>query len=147
MIFLQTGSQLNVFSAWLGAIAYALQIYYDFSGYSDMALGMAQMFGFHFEENFNTPYAADGIQDFWHRWHISLSTWFKEYLYIPLGGNRRGRVRTIIKSLYCVFLYWIVGMERIGPLFFGDCFMVHCWSSKIREYQYSVSDINGFGSC
>ncbi len=101
-IFALPAGELNIFSAWLGAIAYAFQIYYDFGGYSDMALGMAQMFGFHFQENFNVPYTADGIQDFWHRWHISLSTWFKEYLYIPLGGNRKGKVRTVINR-YIVF--------------------------------------------
>lgn len=80
--------------AWLGIICYALQIFFDFSAYSDMAIGMGHMFGFHFLENFNYPYIATSIQDFWHRWHISLSTWFKDYLYIPLGGNRKGKART-----------------------------------------------------
>ncbi|MBB5264791.1 alginate O-acetyltransferase complex protein AlgI [Catenibacillus scindens] len=101
-IFNAPGGQVNVIAAWIGALAYAFQIYYDFCGYSDMALGMAQMFGFRFLENFNAPYVADGIQDFWHRWHISLSTWFKEYLYIPLGGNRKGKARTILNR-YIVF--------------------------------------------
>lgn len=81
--------------AWLGSICYTLQIYYDFSGYSDMAIGMGLMFGYHFLENFDHPYAAVSITDFWRRWHISLSTWFREYVYIPLGGNRRGRRRQI----------------------------------------------------
>lgn len=94
---------LNAGSAWLGAIAYALQIYYDFSGYSDMAIGMGEMFGFHFLENFNYPYYADSIKDFWRRWHISLSTWFKEYLYIPLGGNRKGKLRTAINKVIVFF--------------------------------------------
>ncbi len=89
--------------AWLGALYYALQIYYDFSGYSDMAIGLGRMFGFHFPENFNYPYMSKSITEFWRRWHISLSTWFKEYLYIPLGGNRCGTARTYI-NLIIVFL-------------------------------------------
>lgn len=74
--------------AWLGSAAYTLQIYYDFSGYSDMAIGLGRMFGFHFGENFNHPYASKSITEFWRRWHISLSSWFRDYVYIPLGGNR-----------------------------------------------------------
>ncbi|MFD0589906.1 MBOAT family O-acyltransferase [Paenibacillus sp. GCM10027627] len=77
-------------TAWLGIIAFAFQIYFDFSGYSDMAIGLGLMFGFRFNENFNKPYAAQSITDFWRRWHISLGTWFRDYVYIPLGGNRRG---------------------------------------------------------
>ena len=96
------GHEVNALVAWAGAIAYALQIYFDFSGYSDMALGLAQIFGFKFNENFDYPYAADSVQNFWRRWHISLSSWFKEYLYIPLGGNRKGKIRTIINK-YIVF--------------------------------------------
>ncbi|MBQ8912852.1 MAG: MBOAT family protein [Lachnospiraceae bacterium] len=91
------------FSAWVMAIGYTLQIYYDFSGYSDMAIGLGRMFGFHFKENFNYPYASSTIKEFWRRWHISLSTWFKEYVYIPLGGNRRGKKRTFINK-YIVFI-------------------------------------------
>ena len=75
-------------TAWLGALAYTFQIYFDFSGYSDMAIGLGKMFGFHFLENFNYPYISKSITEFWRRWHISLSSWFKEYVYIPLGGNR-----------------------------------------------------------
>lgn len=89
--------------AWLGMICYTLQIYYDFSGYSDMAIGLGRMFGFRFAENFRYPYLADSIQEFWRRWHISLSTWFKEYVYIPLGGNRKGKNRTLL-NLFIVFL-------------------------------------------
>lgn len=81
-------------AAWMGALCYTLQIYFDFSGYSDMAIGMGRMFGFHFQENFQYPYAATTVKEFWRRWHISLSTWFRDYLYIPLGGNRKGRGRT-----------------------------------------------------
>ena len=89
--------------AWFTILLYTLQIYYDFSGYSDMAIGLGKMFGFDFMENFNYPYMSQSIREFWRRWHISLSTWFKEYLYIPLGGNRKGRVRTYI-NLFIVFL-------------------------------------------
>ena len=80
-----------------------LQIYYDFSGYSDMAIGLGAMFGFQFQENFQYPYGAPGIQEFWRRWHISLSAWFKEYLYIPLGGNRKGAIRTGINKFAVFF--------------------------------------------
>ena len=96
-------SQIGALSAWIGAIAYMLQIYFDFSAYSDMAVGLGLMFGFHFKENFNYPYISTSIREFWRRWHISLSTWFKEYLYIPLGGNRKGKARTVINK-FIVFL-------------------------------------------
>lgn len=82
--------ELSVATAWLGMIAYTFQIYFDFSGYSDMAIGLGKMFGFHFNENFNYPYVSRSITEFWTRWHISLSSWFREYVYIPLGGNRKG---------------------------------------------------------
>ena len=96
-------AQLSTAGAWLGAIAYTFQIYFDFSGYSDMAIGLGKMFGFTFIENFRLPYTATSIQDFWRKWHISLSSWFKEYVYIPLGGNRRGTARTYV-NLWTVFL-------------------------------------------
>ena len=89
----------TVLSAWLGALAFMFQIYFDFSGYSDMAIGMGKMLGFEFLENFNYPYTARSITDFWRRWHISLSTWFREYVYIPLGGNRKGLPRQILNLL------------------------------------------------
>ncbi len=89
--------------AWLGGICYSLQIYFDFSGYSDMAIGMGRMFGFSLKENFLFPYTADSIRDFWRKWHISLSTWFREYLYIPLGGSRCSRARAALNRLI-VFL-------------------------------------------
>ena len=93
---------IPAFTAWVGVICYALQIYFDFSGYSDMAIGMGHMLGFDFLENFNYPYVSCSVQEFWRRWHISLSSWFRDYLYIPLGGNRRGKVRTYI-NLIIVF--------------------------------------------
>lgn len=98
------GTELSTALAWLGAAAYMLQIYFDFSGYSDMAIGLGRMFGFRFDENFNYPYAASGITDFWRRWHISLSTWFRDYVYIPLGGNRVRPARHILN----LFLVWLL---------------------------------------
>lgn len=89
--------------AWLFTICYTLQIYFDFSGYSDMAIGLGRMFGFDFKENFNYPYTSLSIKEFWRRWHISLSSWFRDYVYIPLGGNRKGKGRTLI-NLMIVFL-------------------------------------------
>ncbi|HIZ82164.1 MAG TPA: MBOAT family protein [Candidatus Mediterraneibacter pullistercoris] len=102
-IFGAGNDSLNILSAWIGAFAYMLQIYYDFSGYSDMAIGLGRMFGFHFKENFLHPYGAVSIQDFWRKWHVSLSGWFKEYLYIPLGGNRKGRLRTCLNKIIVFF--------------------------------------------
>jgi alginate O-acetyltransferase complex protein AlgI len=117
---------------WLGIVCYTLQIYFDFSGYSDMAIGLGLMFGFHFLENFNYPYIAQSIREFWQRWHISLSNWFKDYLYIPLGGNRKSSMRTCLNLLTVFllcglwhgaswnFIAWgafhgsFLGMERLG---------------------------------
>ena len=93
------GGETSVLMAWLGAIAYTFQIYFDFSGYSDMAIGLGRIFGFKFPENFRYPYESKSITEFWRRWHITLSTWFKEYLYIPLGGNRKGMARQILNLL------------------------------------------------
>lgn len=101
---LSASSEMTVVSAWLGIIMYTFQIYFDFSGYSDMAIGLGKMMGFSFRENFYYPYMADSVTDFWRRWHISLSTWFREYVYIPLGGNRRGRGRQIFN----LFVVWFL---------------------------------------
>ncbi|MCF0122659.1 MAG: MBOAT family protein [Ruminiclostridium sp.] len=84
---------------WLAALSYTLQIYFDFSGYSDMAIGLGRMFGFHFPENFNYPYVSHSVTEFWRRWHISLSTWFRDYIYIPLGGSRKGTGRTMLNLM------------------------------------------------
>lgn len=97
------GVGMDVPTAWLFAFFYMMQIYYDFSGYSDIAIGLAQLFGFHFKENFQFPYRSKSITEFWRRWHISLGTWFRSYIYIPLGGNRKGMKRTLW-NLFCVFL-------------------------------------------
>jgi alginate O-acetyltransferase complex protein AlgI len=95
---------LTIGMAWLGAICYALQLYFDFSGYSDMAIGLGRMFGFKFNENFNYPYISQSVTEFWRRWHISLSTWFRDYLYIPLGGNRYGAARTYGNLIFVFFI-------------------------------------------
>jgi alginate O-acetyltransferase complex protein AlgI len=97
-------NELPVDVAWLGIVAYTLQIYFDFSGYSDMAIGLGHMFGFKFLENFNYPYVARSITEFWRRWHISLSTWFRDYVYIPLGGNRGTKSRTYVNLVLVFFL-------------------------------------------
>ena len=102
-IFAQPVEQFDALTAWIGAFAYTFQLYYDFSGYSDMAIGLGSIFGFKFLENFNYPYISKSITEFWRRWHISLSTWFKEYLYIPLGGNRVSKRRNMF-NLFVVFL-------------------------------------------
>lgn len=102
-IFMQPADSFTPLTAWLGALSYTMQLYYDFSGYSDMAIGLGLIFGFTFMENFNYPYISKSITEFWRRWHISLSTWFKQYVYIPLGGNRKGNNRTYI-NLFIVFL-------------------------------------------
>lgn len=103
-IFAKSFSELSTLAAWIGAIAYMMQIYYDFSGYSDMAIGLGKIFGFDFLENFRYPYMSHSIHEFWQRWHISLGTWFREYVYIPLGGNRKGKVRTYINLIVVFFL-------------------------------------------
>ncbi|MCE9605380.1 MAG: MBOAT family protein [Planctomycetia bacterium] len=103
LIFELPNGGLTFGVAWLGAVCYGLQLYFDFSGYSDMAIGLGEMFGFRFAENFNYPYVSRSITDFWRRWHLSLSTWFRDYLYVPLGGNRLGATRTYM-NLLTVFL-------------------------------------------
>jgi alginate O-acetyltransferase complex protein AlgI len=102
-IFSLPADQLTVSVAWIGAIGFTLQLYFDFSGYSDMAIGLGRVFGFRFIENFNYPYMSTSVREFWRRWHISLTNWLREYLYIPLGGNRVGRLRMYV-NLMIVFL-------------------------------------------
>ncbi|MBQ7921584.1 MAG: MBOAT family protein [Clostridia bacterium] len=98
------GEGISTLFAWAGAVCYCIQLYFDFSGYSDMAIGLAAIFGFTICENFNYPYSAVSVRDFWKRWHISLTTWFREYVYFALGGNRRGKVRTILNRVFVFFL-------------------------------------------
>lgn len=104
LIFTTPFETISTSTAWLGIIAYSFQIYFDFSGYSDMAIGLGRMFGFRILENFNFPYIAKSIQEFWRRWHISLSTWFRDYVYIPLGGNRKGPYKTYFNLITVFFL-------------------------------------------
>lgn len=111
---------LECLQAWWGLLGYAFQIYFDFSGYSDMAIGLGLMFGFTFPENFNSPYRSASITEFWRRWHITLSTWLREYLYIPLGGNRHGRLRTYL-NLFLVML--------LGGLWHGAAWNFVIWGS------------------
>ena len=108
----------TVLLAWIGAIAYTFQIYYDFSGYSDMAIGLGRMFGFHFEENFNYPYISKSITEFWRRWHMSLSQWFRDYVYIPLGGSRVGNCRRIFN----LFVVWL-----LTGIWHGANWTFICW--------------------
>jgi len=102
-VFAVPNHGMNSGTAWIGVLAYAVQIYFDFSGYSDMAIGLARMLGFGFPENFDRPYSSRSITEFWRRWHMSLSSWFRDYVYIPLGGNRKGALRTYL-NLSIVFL-------------------------------------------
>jgi len=102
-IFALPVDQLPSELAWVGALCYTFQIYFDFSGYSDMAIGLALLFGFRFPENFNNPYRAQSVTEFWRRWHMTLTRWFRDYVYIPLGGNRKGTARTLF-NLFSVFL-------------------------------------------
>lgn len=117
--------------AWLGAVSYMLQIYFDFSGYSDMALGLGMMFGFHFHENFDYPYISASIREFWRRWHMSLSGWFKEYLYIPLGGNRRGKFRTVVNKMIVFMCTGIWHGASFNFLFWG---IYHGFFLMLEEY-------------
>ena len=103
-IFSMPFAQLDAGHAWLAVVCYTIQIYFDFSGYSDMAIGLGRMFGFHFPENFNYPYISRSIQEFWRRWHISLSAWFRDYLYVPLGGNRVSPSRLYVNLVTVFFL-------------------------------------------
>lgn len=125
-------SDVNAFIAWSAALLYCFQIYYDFSGYSDMAIGLAAMFGISLKENFQYPYAATSIKQFWRRWHISLSSWFKEYLYIPLGGNRKGKIRTYINK-YIVF--FCTGLWHGASINFVIWGLIHGTFSVLEEVK------------
>ena len=141
-------SNISMLSAWLGIIAFALQIYFDFSGYSDMAIGLGKMFGFEFLENFNYPYVSTSVTDFWRRWHISLSTWFKDYLYIPLGGSYGSNFETI-RNLFIVwsltgfwhganwnFIIWGVYYGVI--LIIEKMFLYKFLTNKFVSYVYTI---------
>ena len=130
-LFGASAGSINGAGAWLGAISYMLQIYFDFSGYSDMAIGLGWMFGFHFKENFNYPYISGTIREFWRRWHMSLSGWFLEYLYIPLGGNRKGKFRTVVNKMIVFLCTGIWHGAAINFLFWG---VYHGFFLMLEEY-------------
>lgn len=143
----QDVTTLPVLTAWIGLAAFTLQIYFDFSGYSDMAIGLGRMFGFHFLENFNYPYTAVSVTDFWRRWHISLSSWFREYVYIPLGGNRHGA----LKQLRNLLIVWMLtGIWHgaswnfvVWGLYFGvwlalEKFVLRRWLDKLPRFFQHV---------
>ena len=111
-------SSLSVLGAWLGIVAFAFQIYFDFSGYSDMAIGLGRMLGFEFKINLDYPYISRSITEFWRRWHISLSSWFREYVYIPLGGNRKG----LLKTYRNIFVVWM-----LTGIWHGASWNYVCW--------------------
>lgn len=137
-IFSKDITEINIVVAWIGALAYVMQIYYDFSGYSDMAIGMGRMFGFHFKENFDHPYIAENIKDFWRRWHISLSSWFKEYVYIPLGGNRKGELRTGINK---VIVFFLTGLWHGANWTFVAWGLFHGFFSFLEEFVPSIKKL------
>ena len=146
---MQMGS-FSTLTAWVGAIAYAFQIYFDFGGYSDMAIGLGKMFGFEFLPNFNYPYIAKSITDFWRRWHISLSTWFREYVYIPLGGNRCTPSRHILNLLIVWMLTGLWHGAQWNFIFWGLYYGVililekYLWGSKIEKLPSAVQHIYAF---
>lgn len=131
-IFAIPVDHLSAATAWFGIVCYSLQIYFDFSGYSDMAIGLGHMFGFKFMENFNYPYISRSIKEFWRRWHISLSTWFRDYLYIPLGGNRAGTVKTY-RNLVAVF--FLCGLWHGASWNFVIWGMFHGLFSVIERFR------------
>lgn len=131
-VFSYSAHDVGMGAAWIGAICYTLQIFFDFSGYSDMAIGLGRMFGFDFRENFNYPFIAPSIQEFWRRWHISLSTWFKEYVYIPLGGNRKGDARTTFNKLVVFFLTGFWHGANFTFILWG---MLHGLCQMLETYQ------------
>lgn len=139
-----TAGELGMAAAWIGAIAYAIQIYFDFSGYSDMAIGIGRMCGVRFVENFRSPYSSSTITEFWRRWHISLSSWFRDYVYIPLGGNRKSNTRTYV-NLIVVFLltgawHGAAWTFVVWGLFHGVFLILEkvVWGRRAAEMQSAV---------
>lgn len=146
----QSDVSLSILSVWIAALAFSLQIYFDFSGYSDMAIGLGKMFGFEFEENFNYPYVSKSVTEFWRRWHISLGTWFKEYVYIPLGGNRC----KLPRQIFNIMLVWaLTGLWHgaswnfvIWGLFFGvflvmEKLFIAKWLEVLSEFNVILATI------
>ena len=146
-MFALPAAELSTAHAWLGLVCYTLQIYFDFSGYSDMAIGLGRMFGFHFPENFRWPYVATSVTAFWRRWHISLSTWFRDYLYIPLGGNRVGPAR---RYLNLVSVFFLCGLWHgaswnfvIWGLWHGTFLVIERLAAGIRNPQSAIRTDRG----
>ena len=144
-LFARGAANLNVLGAWIGAIAYLMQIYFDFSAYSDMAIGLGKMFGFHFKENFRYPYRAATMQDFWRRWHISLSSWFRDYVYIPLGGSRKGQGRAALNR---VIVFFLTGLWHganwtfiVWGLFHGAFLMLETYVPQIRKIPKALGHV------
>ena len=125
-------------AAWIGAIAYLLQIYYDFSAYSDMAIGMGNMLGLHYLENFNYPYISRTVTEFWRRWHMSLGTFFRDYVYIPLGGNRKGKLRTVLNRIIVFFLTGLWHGANWTFVFWG---LFHGFFLLLEEYPLAERDL------
>ena len=137
--FSMPSDQLSTTLAWLGAISYSFQILYDFSGYSDMAIGLGKMFGFHFDENFNYPYISSSISEFWRRWHISLGSWFRDYVYFPLGGIR---VDTKLKLIRNLFVVWVLTGIWHGAnwtfVFWGFLYFILITIEKLARFERST---------
>jgi alginate O-acetyltransferase complex protein AlgI len=153
-VFVLPAAALDIRSAWMGAVCYTLQIYFDFSGYSDMAIGLGKCFGFSFLENFNYPYISSSVRDFWRRWHISLSSWFRDYLYIPLGGNRKGAGRRALNRcivFFCTGLWhgasWtfvIWGLWHGFFIFLEDFLPVKKWGGIFGSVYTLLVAVCGF---
>jgi len=154
-IFAQNINDIGVISAWIAAVSYLFQIYFDFSGYSDMAIGLGCIFGFDFKENFDKPYMAHSMQHFWRKWHISLSSWFRDYVYIPMGGNRKGRVRTYINK-FTVFIltglwhganltFVVWGVAHGVALIVEDLIKGLCSKEKTDRSRVLGVAVNAFG--
>ena len=142
LVFLISPEVRSFSDVWLGAIAYSLQIYFDFSGYSDMAIGLAKIFGFDLLENFNYPYAASSITDFWKRWHISLTNFFRDYVYIPLGGNRKSSKRTVLNRICVFFLTGLWHGASFNFIFWGLFHGFSCLSKDFSSLTKRVKNLN-----
>ena len=131
-VFSFAPGDVGMAASWIGAVCYTLQIFFDFSGYSDMAIGLGCIFGFDFKENFNYPFVAGSIREFWHRWHISLSGWFKEYVYIPLGGSAHGKFRTTLNMMLVFFLSGFWHGANFTFIVWG---LIHGFCQMLEVYQ------------
>ncbi len=138
---LQNGDELSVTFSWLGGIAFTMQIFFDFSGYSDMAIGLGRMFGFHFGENFNYPYIAGSVSDFWRRWHISLGQFFRDYVYFPLGGSRGGTLKTIMNLFIVWFLTGLWHGANLTFIMWGLMYFVLITAEKLSGIEKKKSVI------